>query len=459
MKKTIFSVVLLLSLMACSKVTPVEYALFSGKIENLEAKVITLEKVDQSFKKEITIESNGAFSDTIQASSGLYLLTVGKNRVNVYLENENVINLSADAKDFNGSLAFSGKGVETTNYITFKNKKTAELRGNNKSLYTLEEVEFKKKLNDISTILNTVIDTTKGIEPEFKALEKRNINYTYLLQLSQYVNGKHGYWTKNKDYKPSEDFLSELDDLDINNGKDFELSNAYKQLVTGYYVNEIRELAKKDSIEFMYAKVKVHAAIPNESIKNALIFSGAEYGITKIENVEDYYKTFINASTNEENNAKLTATYNKLIGLNKGKPSPKFVNYQNHAGGTLSLDELKGKYTYIDIWATWCAPCLAEVPYLKKLEKTYHGKNINFLSVSIDVPKDVEKWKQMIGDKELGGIQVITDKGPTAEFIGDYFVSTIPRFILIDPQGAVVDKDAPRPSSPELIDLFNTLNI
>lgn len=325
MKKTIFSVVLLLSLMACSKVTPVEYALFSGKIENLEAKVITLEKSDQSFKKEIAIESNGTFSDTIQASFGLYQLTVGKHRVNVYLENENVINLSADAKDFNGSLAFSGKGAETTNYITYKNKKTAELRGDNKSFYTLEEAEFKKKLNDISTILNTVIDTTKGIDAEFKALEKRNINYTYLLQLSQYASGKHRYWTKNKDYKPSEDFLLELD---INNEKDFELSNAYKQLVTGYYVNEISALAKKDSIEFMYAKVKVHAAIPNESIKNTLIFSGAEYGITKIENVEDYYKTFMNASTNEENNAKLTATYNKLIGLNKGKPSPKFVNYQ-----------------------------------------------------------------------------------------------------------------------------------
>ena len=67
--------------------------------------------------------------------------------------------------------------------------------------------------------------------------------------------------------------------------------------------------------------------------------------------------------------------------LPKGAPSPSFVDYENYNGGKTSLADLKGKYVYIDVWATWCGPCKAEIPSLKKIEKEYHGKNIAFVSV------------------------------------------------------------------------------
>ena len=78
--------------------------------------------------------------------------------------------------------------------------------------------------------------------------------------------------------------------------------------------------------------------------------------------------------------------------------SPTF-DYLNYAGGQTKLEDLKGKYVYIDVWATWCGPCLAEIPHLKKVEAAYHDKNIVFLSISIDVKKDYEKWKKFVTDK------------------------------------------------------------
>ncbi|MNR08156.1 Thiol:disulfide interchange protein TlpA [compost metagenome] len=132
-----------------------------------------------------------------------------------------------------------------------------------------------------------------------------------------------------------------------------------------------------------------------------------------------------------------------------GKESPDF-DYENFKGGKTKLSELKGKYVYIDLWATWCAPCRAEIPYLQKIEEKYHGKNIEFVSVSIDKAKDNEKWKKFVTDKQLGGTQLFADKDWESEFVTSYGVTGIPRFILIDPKGNIVTPDAERPSSPEL---------
>lgn len=145
--------------------------------------------------------------------------------------------------------------------------------------------------------------------------------------------------------------------------------------------------------------------------------------------------------------------------LSKGNVSPKFVGYENNAGGTTSLNDLKGKYVYIDVWATWCGPCIAEIPFLKKIEKAYYGKMIAFVSLSVDEPKDYDKWKSMIKDKALGGIQLLADNTHNSDFIQDYKIDGIPRFILIDPEGNIISPDAPRPSDDKLKELFDSLSI
>ncbi len=153
--------------------------------------------------------------------------------------------------------------------------------------------------------------------------------------------------------------------------------------------------------------------------------------------------------------------------LAKGKASPAFEDYVNYAGGTTSLSDLKGKYVYVDVWATWCGPCKGEIPSLKKVEEDYHGKNIQFVSISIDDDrthggswdKAKEDWKAMVKDKELGGIQLFAPEGWKSQFVRDYKINGIPRFLLIDPDGNIVTPDAPRPSSIKLIELFDSLNI
>ncbi|MGJ8734257.1 MAG: TlpA family protein disulfide reductase, partial [Cellulophaga sp.] len=172
---------------------------------------------------------------------------------------------------------------------------------------------------------------------------------------------------------------------------------------------------------------------------------------------DEYYAKFKSIATNKELVAKIEKQYKNLKLLDKGNPSPKFVGYENHAGGKTSLEDLKGKYVYIDVWATWCVPCIAEIPALKETEKAYHGKNIEFVSISLDSHNHYEKWKQMVVDKELGGIQLIADKEFNSDFMQDYVIKGIPHFILINPDGNIVNAKAPKPSDPKLKEVLNSL--
>lgn len=127
-----------------------------------------------------------------------------------------------------------------------------------------------------------------------------------------------------------------------------------------------------------------------------------------------------------------------------GMAAPDF-EFPNQKGKVYSLKDFRGKYVYIDVWATWCDPCCQEIPFLKKLEKKLSKKKIVFVSLSCD--KDIEAWKKMVKKDKLKGIQLNMGKDKT--FWENYLVSMIPRFILLDKEGKFVNSLMTRPSDPE----------
>lgn len=133
--------------------------------------------------------------------------------------------------------------------------------------------------------------------------------------------------------------------------------------------------------------------------------------------------------------------------LREGRPSPEF-NFPDINGKNVSLADLRGKYVYIDCWATWCVPCRGELPHLQKLEETFKGMNIAFVSISCD--RDKAKWEKMVKDQNMGGIQLWGNE--TNEFMEKYRVQSIPRFIFIGPDGRIINPDMTRPSDPKTIE-------
>jgi thiol-disulfide isomerase/thioredoxin len=133
-----------------------------------------------------------------------------------------------------------------------------------------------------------------------------------------------------------------------------------------------------------------------------------------------------------------------------GEPAIDFT-YPDKEGNELSLSTFKGSLVYVDVWATWCGPCVGEIPALKELEHDYHNNNITFLSVSVDTDK--EAWLTMVAEKQLGGVQLWAN-GWT-EITKSYAIISIPRFMLFDADGNIISLNAPIPSSDEIRGLLD----
>lgn len=145
----------------------------------------------------------------------------------------------------------------------------------------------------------------------------------------------------------------------------------------------------------------------------------------------------------------------KVLSEQNKKQTTIDFTYPDAEGKPVSLSDYKGKVVLVDIWATWCSPCRSELPYLRKLEEEMADTDLVVIGVSVDVKKNYDKWKKMVEDGEVKGIQLFADGGK--QLRKDYGVNGIPRFIVFDREGKVAEAAAPRPSNPDLKELLNEL--
>ncbi len=110
---------------------------------------------------------------------------------------------------------------------------------------------------------------------------------------------------------------------------------------------------------------------------------------------------------------------------------------ENVDGERGDLSSFKGSWILLDVWATWCGPCCNEIPYLAKMEERLQGRNIEFVSLSVDKSADREKWIKMVREKGMKGVQLRLT-GKRSELNEMLCISGIPHFAIIDPQGKLV---------------------
>lgn len=461
MKKLIYFALIGLTITSCKEEKPVkDYLILSGKIENFKKRDVTL--TGFNFDKKIKFDKKtGTFSDTIRIKErGYYTLSLNKKPISLYLSDTVDTKITGDYKKLN-EFEFKGTNANINRYFIQKKEKFSEILVNAKNFFSLEEEAFLDKMEEYKDAL-TELSIANNLPSEFLKKEVKNIEYEYLRNLSNYQD-YYRYLNEEQDFTVSEDFPDPLENFNYSSSTDYVNSYSYRKILETQLDLIAREKAKDGGDRFLSYLETVQTKVKDTIAKNDLLYKNAKDGITLTYNLKEFYNMFMEYSTDKIHKEKISKTYNILKTTAKGQPAPKFKDFENYAGGTTSLDDLlgKGKYLYIDVWATWCGFCKREIPLLKKLEEEYHGKNIEFVSISVDDKSQHEKWKQTIVDREMTGIQLFSGKKQSElEWAKKFLIKGLPKFIIIDPDGNIVNPNAPAPSQGEkLINIFDKLNI
>lgn len=171
-----------------------------------------------------------------------------------------------------------------------------------------------------------------------------------------------------------------------------------------------------------------------------------EEGITKV--TDSLYRNFETEFRNSKYSQNLSKVFNKQGVLSKGKSAPN-IRGSKIDGTIVNLTDFKGQVVYVDLWATWCAPCVEEIPHSIKLQEHFKDDpTVIFLNVSVD--GDAEAWKRKIGlEKDWGGVHINLNKVQKDSLSVNYQLTGYPTYILIDKDGKIVTTRAQRPSSGE----------
>ncbi len=411
----------------------------------------------------IKLGTDGSFELLIEQNTGNYFtIEHGKQSIVLYLlpSDEVTIQMTStsllDAKELKGNSGvyiqylIDKQKADKADQMQFQPFKIAALTG---------DVYFSKRDSIKSSRLKMLQEksTQHHFIAQFVSSEKKTLDYQMGVELLNFKTGasKLGTTIQSEKIEKFNDGLS-LNEEEVTYDyffRSFALNHMAELATKKYYASETKTTLKY--YEFLMEAICTHIA--SEKNKSILISELMpqlmnDIGTMDMRNMVSILETCCSDKKLIASVKKAAAQYEHLY---PGKPAPDAAFY-DASGNKTKISSYKGKVLYIDAWATWCGPCKREIPYLKTLEEEYHGKNVQFISVSTD--KDVNAWKDYIVKQSMGGLQLHQSENFEETISKMYIVNSIPRFIIIDEAGNIVNTDAPRPSSgAEIRNILDTL--
>lgn len=148
----------------------------------------------------------------------------------------------------------------------------------------------------------------------------------------------------------------------------------------------------------------------------------------------------------QENRAKLRAFKASMA---PGQPAPDFA-LTDTTGRTVRLSDYRGKVVYLDFWATWCAPCMAQMKKIRENQQLLEKPDVVFLSVSLDQPQHRDKWLATLQKHQFIGTHLLGKDGRKDETARLYGIWEIPTAFIIARDGTFFASKLPHLSVEEL---------
>jgi len=445
--KTFFKIILIaLIVTSCSKNKEENRITISGYLPNLTSKMIQFDLNDSTYSS--FVDKTGKFTLDIPLSNPQYVYAKELDRKLFFIPNDSLTIKKTDNK----YLFSGGQSALINNYYTDWETYLSAVADTSDSekYYNQRPYDFLKSVDKWIDIwkkpLLELQENNSDLNKNFIEFENARLKYWMYSDLNEY---------KSNNEEIPDDFYQYLDKVNLNDSSLMQLDE-YKNFLTSLVFMKIRRLEINDKIQ----ETSKMLDIIQEYFKNEIIRNEISKGIFRIQtsklSVNDtLFERFRTICTDVLYVKEIENNYQNLKPLFKGNKAPDF-EFIGLNGNKVFLNNFKGKYLLIDVWSTTCAPCFREFPIFEKLKYDLKDKNIEIIAACLS---DESAWKKALSKHKLKGGQYRIENGWKSEFRDDYLKSSgVPIYILINPQGLIIDARAPKPSEG-LDKLINSLNL
>ena len=465
----LLSISVFLMLSACKGKNPLpDTAIIAGKIEGLESGKFQVSRYGERPVSADVLE-DGSFRIRIIMDEPAYLSTwTGDQYFIVYLSPGDSLFIWADKEDFFHQFRFEGDKAREAEYlhrVQYFLEETELGDRNQLGRYGKDRYfEVKDSLFAELRLIYEEMKNIKGIDPDFIELEEAFFEY-FDINLDLYYPSYHMEAYQIKDHRdvdfPQEETLRRIEELDYSNP--LMVRQPYFRFLLDQKVDEkvssmrneypeLKELKNPDlTLWMMAADSLFEVAEIREYVKFFHLSMNVEAdGPEQFQELIDTFLKYNSVPSYEKRLRRLIKTWEEL---DPGREIPDF-SFTDPEGTEVRLSQFLGQLVYIDVWATWCGPCIAEHPHWDQLVEEYQNREIAFVAISIDQSR--EPWIQMLQEKGLIGHHLFAENAWHSEIATHFMIRGIPRFILLDREGKVINASAPRPSGKirELIDQY-----
>jgi thiol-disulfide isomerase/thioredoxin len=266
---------------------------------------------------------------------------------------------------------------------------------------------------------------------------------SYLNTCKNYLQCQYYLFALQRDKKmPNASFMANDANLPLHNFRELLTAALYIKNANGH---------KKEAVMM---EIYYQAAMAAQGeIKNYLLYYISKWIKQKNRPLfEKYKQSFVQNCTSNDYVQDLIAEIepskaSDFYAFNNGK--------KNSFAGIIKAN--KGNVIYIDVWASWCAPCRAAMETSRQLQQQYKGNAVTFLYVSID--SDLPAWQKAVKEEglELSSSNYLIANQKESGFVKQFKVSSIPRYLIYDKYGKLITEAAPAPYDKALIPLLNKL--
>ncbi|WP_191906351.1 TlpA family protein disulfide reductase [Hymenobacter baengnokdamensis] len=442
----------------------------SGHLDKAPARVITLSygpdwRGHLTQTLEATLSPTGDFRLVLPRLAAPTEARLGYNNeyATLYLTPGDALRLTFNPARLDQTLAFAGRGASANNYLAQSNLvaslddeagRAPDAQAAHLSAAALRSAADTYRQQRLAAL--TAYAAARPLPPAFVRQQQQAITYEWASTLLSYTSRqsaerrRDGYATLPVNYY---DFLRELQ-LDR---QDSALTqNAFQSLLMTYGFTQLNDEAGNlpagpDAGRRLYQRAT--DALGDGRVRDVAV---GQYLMGKVESEHTDIRPLLpdfQAHNHDSTIARdLRRAVRAHLALANGQPAPDFT-LTDASGKKVALSELRGKVVYLDFWATWCGPCLAEMPASLELRRKFAGRDIVFLYVSLDAK--AADWQKYLTTKMVATPNAVelhdggAFDGPSARA---FSVQSIPSYWLIGRDGRLISNNPPRPSTSPAID-------